>query len=31
MKILNKSEPWSDKVNFVDENEAHLGFDTNDD
>lgn len=31
MKILNKSEPWSGKVNFVDENEAHLGFSTDDD
>ena len=31
MKILNKSKPWSGKVNFVDENEAHLGFSTDDD
>jgi hypothetical protein len=31
MKILNKAEPWNGKVNFVDENEAHLGFSTDDD
>jgi len=31
MKIMNKEEPWSGKVNFIDENEVHLGYDTNDD
>lgn len=31
MKILDKAEPWPDKVNFVDENEVHLGYDTSDD
>jgi hypothetical protein len=31
MKILNHEEPWKSKVNFVDENEVHLGYDLNDD
>jgi hypothetical protein len=31
MKILNKQEPWPSKVNFVDENEVHLGYDLSDD
>ena len=31
MKILHEQEPWPSKVNFVDENEVHLGFDTQDD
>lgn len=31
MKILNKSGPWNGKVNFVDENEVHLGYSTDDD
>jgi len=28
MKIFNKTEPWPEKVNFVDENNIMLGFDT---
>ena len=31
MKILNGQQPWPSKVNFVDENEVYLGFDTDDD
>lgn len=29
MKIFNKSEGWSSKVNFVDDNNVCLGYDTN--
>jgi hypothetical protein len=31
VKILDKVEPWGHKVNFVDENEVYLGYDTDDD
>lgn len=31
MKVFHEQEPWPDKVNFVDENEVHLGYDTHDD
>jgi hypothetical protein len=31
MKILHEEKPWPSKVNFVDENEVHLGYDTFDD
>lgn len=27
MKIFNNSEPWTEKVNFVDENNVVLGYD----
>lgn len=31
MKIMHLQEPWPNKINFVDENEAHLGFSGTDD
>ena len=30
MKIMHLEEPWPHKVNFIDENEVHLGFDGTD-
>lgn len=31
MKILSHKEPWADKVNFIDENNVYLGYNTTDD
>lgn len=31
MKIFNKNEPWRTKVNFIDDSEVYLGYDTQDD
>lgn len=31
MRILDRVKPWDGKVNFVDENNVILGFDTSDD
>lgn len=31
MRIFNGSEPWKNKINFVDQNEVYLGYNLDDD
>ncbi len=31
MRIMHEEAPWPTKVNFIDEREVYLGFDTQDD